>query len=76
MFDKALDSPFPRVDLNEVYQRVRTVLAQLEQVKTRHKDAIVSDKQQRRALLRELGPLVQVTPLPVDHPKYIPFHFP
>ena len=30
-------------------------------MKTRHKDAIVSDKQQRRALVRELGPLVQVT---------------
>ena len=32
LFDKALDVPFPRVDLNEMYQRLRTVLAQLEQV--------------------------------------------
>ena len=32
LFDKALDLPFPRVDLNEMYQRLRAILAQLEQV--------------------------------------------
>ena len=58
LFDKAFDHTFPRADLADIYIRVRTVVAQIEQMRSKRRESVVSDMHARKNMARDLGPLV------------------